>query len=245
MLKHRPAQKNFPILVMFSLVILVCALDAVFWPAAAQDDVPTPTPTTTAGTPATIPELPTVGPISISYPLHGQTLKATVNITGSIALEGWTSFELAFADAASTEPNWFPFATGSNPLAEDGPLAVWDTTTVSDGEYILRLRVSSPAGEQDVFVYGIRIRNYTVDTPQPTSTPTITSTATATATATVTTTFTPLPTSTPFSTPTQLPPNPATLRSDEIVFNFLRGGLFSVMLFGIFGLLLHLRSRRK
>lgn len=246
MLKHRPAQKIFSILVSILVfgALLLCAVDAIFWPVAAQEETHTPTETPTAGTPVIVPELPTVGPVSISYPIHGQTLKGTVNIKGSIALEGWTSFELAFADSASSEPNWFVFATGTNPLT-DGLLAAWDTTTISDGEYNIRLHVAVPDGDQDVIVYGIRIHNYTVDTPQPTSTPTITSTATTTATVTVTATFTPPPSPTPYSTPTRLPPNPATLRSDEIVFNFGRGALFTALLFGIFGLLLRLRSRRK
>lgn len=223
-------------------VFFVTFVDAALWPAAAQDESPTPAALTPAGTPSSIPELPTVGPISILYPLHGQPLKATVKITGSIALEGWTTYELAFADAASAEPNWFVFATGSNPVI-DGLLAEWDTTSISDGVYNLRLRVTGPNGEQDVFVEGVRINNYTADTPEPTSTPPASATPTSTPMPTVTLTFTPLPTETPYSTPTRLPPNPASLRPDDIAFNLGRGALFAAVLFGVFGWMLKLRRR--
>ena len=203
MLKRRLAQKisNLLVLLVF-FVSFVSFVDSGLTPAAAQEDSPTP-----PGTPSVIPELPTVGPVSISYPLHGQTLIGSVNITGSIALDGWTSYELAFSDAAAATPSWFLFASGTNPVP-DGPLAAWDTTTLTDSDYNLRLRVFSPGGSQDVFVYGLRVRNYVVDTPAPT----IALTPTPSPVATATLTLMPAPTSTPYSTPSPLPPNPATLR---------------------------------
>jgi hypothetical protein len=248
--KRRPARKVSNLLVfLFFVFFLVSFVDAALSPASAQDISPTPEEATPAGTPSVIPELPTVGPVSISYPIHGQTLQGIVNITGSIALEGWTSYELAFSYADiipvgdNTDPNWFPFATGTNPIV-DGLLTAWDTTALTDRDYNLRLRVFGPGDPQDVFVYGLRVRNYIVDTPLPTLTPTPSITPLASPTPTVTATFTPLPTVTPFSVPTPLPPNPATLRPDEIVFNLARGVLFTAMLFGIFGLFLHLRAKR-
>ena len=220
-------------------------LNAAPSPAAAQDETSTPEVTLPMGTSGSVPELPTVGPINITYPIHGQPLKGSVNITGSIALEGWTSYELAFSDTANTDPNWFTFATGVNPVPDGGLLAAWDTTTISDGEYNLRLRVFSPNGDQDVFVYGLRLRNYTVDTPEPTSTPLASATPTASPTATATVTSTPQPTSTPYVRPSPMPPNPASLRTDEIAFNLGRGAAFVALLFGVFGLFLKLRTAKK
>ncbi|MGC1376586.1 MAG: hypothetical protein WA821_10190 [Anaerolineales bacterium] len=220
------------------VVFFVSFVDSAVSPVAAQDASPTPEELTRAGTPSVIPELPTVGPVSVSYPIHGQTLTGSVNITGSIALDGWTSYELAFSDANGAAPSWFIFATGTNPVP-DGPLAVWDTTTLTDGDYNLRLRVFTPGGSQDVFVYGLRVRNYRIDTPVPT----ITLTPTASPIVTAVPTATPAPTSTPYSTPTPMPPNPASLRPGEIVFNLGRGALFTALLFGVFGLFLRMRRR--
>ena len=236
--KRRSAQKIFPVLVF--LVTFVFFVDSNLTPAAAQDELPTPEAALPAGTPSIVPELPTVGPVSVSYPIHGQTLTGIANITGAIALEGWTSYELAFSDANDATPSWFLFASGTNPVP-DGPLAVWDTTTLTDSDYNLRLRVVSPGGSQDVFIYGLRVRNYTVDTPVPT----IALTSTPSPVATLAPTFTPAPTSMPYSTPTPMPPNPATLRPGEIIFNLGRGALFTALLFGIFGLFLRMRAKGK
>lgn len=239
--KRQLAQISFFALIFSAL--LVSFVDATLTPVAAQDESSTPEATSTATLEAVPPELPTVGPISISYPIHGQTLQGIVNITGSIAIEGWTDYELAFAYADQTTPNWFVFASGPNPIPNDSPLTIWDTTTLTDRDYNLRLRVFSPGGEQDVYVYGLRIRNYTVDTPLPTSTPTATITPPASPTASPTITLTPLPTATPYAMPTPMPPNPAILRTDQIFFNLGRGALFTGLLFGIFGLLLRLHRR--
>lgn len=235
-------QRFLLILLFLFFVLFVSLANALLSPASAQDETPTPEVSTPAETQANIPELPTVGPVSVFSPLHGQALKGSIKITGSISLEGWLSYELAFAQAASAEPDWFIFATGANPVT-DGLFATWDTTTISDGDYNLRLRVFSPGGDQDVIVYGVRIRNYSVDTPMPTPTPPASATPSATPTATVTATFTPRPTGTPYSTPTRMPPNPASLRIDDIVFNLSRGALFMAVLFGVFGLFLRLRRR--
>ena len=244
--KPHPARDFFLLLVFFA--VFISCVDSTLTPVSAQETSPTPEDLTPTGTMPIVPEIPTVGPVSISYPLHGQTLKGIINISASIALEGWTSYELAFADVGNdaADLNWFIFASGTNPLPEDGPLAAWDTTVLTDGVYNLRLSVFDSTGNsQDVFVYGMHIRNYTPDTPLPTQTFTPTATPSASPVATATMTFTPLPTSTPYVSPTPMPPNPVILYPVEISFNLARGALFTGMLFAIFGLFLSLRASRK
>ena len=243
MSKRRLAQDFFLFFVF--LAVFISFVDSTLTQVSAQDDSPTLEGLTPTGTQAVVPEIPTVGPVSVSYPIHGQTLKGIINITGNIALEGWAAYELAFADAGTSTPSWFVFMTGENPLPDDGLLAAWDTTTLTDGDYTLRLRISGPDGDQDTYVYGLHINNYTPDTPLPTQTFTATITPTPSPVATATMTFTPLPTSTPYISPTPMLPNPAILYPNEIVFDLVRGALFTGMLFGIFGLFLNLRSSRK
>ncbi len=243
----RPAAQRF-LLLLFFVFLLAVFVDSALLPASAQEASSTPEELTPAGTPSSIPELPTVGPVNVSYPIHGQTLKAIVNITGAIALEGWSSYDLAFSYADSADPNWFIFSTATNPIPDGAPLAAWDTTTLTDGVYNLRLRVFTPDGaSQDVFIYGLRVQNYIVDTPVATLTFTPTLTPLAPPSATPTLTFTPPPSSTPYSAfaSTPLPPNPAILPTNEIIFNLARGALFTVMLFGVFGLFLRMRAKRK
>lgn len=238
MQKREQAQTFFRFL--FFVFLFFFALFTYPVAASAQGVSPTPgslTPAATAqGTPALVPEIPTPSPIMIIYPVHGLKLTGVVNITGSVALDGWTSYEAAFAFADDQSNTWFTFAGGTNPLPGT-TLASWKTTSVSDGDYNLRLRVFSPGGFQDGFVYGLRVRNYTADTPVPT----LTLTPTATSAATTLPTFTPTVTSTVYPSPTALPPNPATLGAGDIVLNLGGGALIMIALFGAFGLLTRLR----
>ena len=174
--------------------------------------------------------------------MAGLKLSGVVKITGTIALDGWSSYELDFSYASDSTNTWFSFAGGSSPLAGTA-LVDWDTTKLSDGDYNLRLRVFSPGGSpQDGFAYGLRVRNYTADTPVATLTftPTVTpSLIPATAVPTFTSTLTP----TIYPTPTALPANPASLSAGEITFSLVRGALVTVLLFGVFGLFVRLRHR--
>ena len=237
-------RREFPA-VLFSAIFAFLLVWAIFPPpACAQAASPTPESPTPVGTQPLIPEIPTPSPVLITYPVHGLRLTGVIKITATIALQGWTSYELAFSYANDATGTWFGFAGGTNPLPADG-LAAWDTTRLSDGDYNLRLRVFSPGGSQDGFAYGLRVRNYTVDTPEPTLTPTPTATPLASATPvstavpSSTTTLTP----TAYPTPTALPANPAALGAGEIVFNLVRGALLIFFLFGAFGLYLRLRHR--
>jgi len=216
----------------------------------AQQASPTPESATLppggspTGTQTLIAEIATQSPLDITYPVHGLKVTGVVAITGKIGVSGWTRYELAFAFADNQSENWFVFAGGNSPLSGTA-LGSWKTTAISDGDYNLRLRVYMSGSFQDGFVYGLRVRNYTLDTPLPTLSPTRTATSAATITPTLTPvpTFTSTLTPTTFPSPTVLPSNPASLGNTEIVFDLARGALLIVFLFGVFGVLLRLRRR--
>ncbi|NOT06339.1 MAG: hypothetical protein HOP27_17240 [Anaerolineales bacterium] len=178
--------------------------------------------------------------LSISSPQTGQILRGQVEITGNLDIPNFSSAELAFGySATNPASNWFTIQTFPQPVK--GPaIAVWDTSRLTDGDYILRLRVFFQDGtSQDVLVSDLKIRN---DVPLPTNTPTATPTATPLIT-------TPLPTSTrlpdattlTFPSPMPLPSNPASLTVPSLYSTFGRGALIVFVLFGIFSLLLRLR----
>ncbi|MFN8382747.1 MAG: hypothetical protein U0V02_12440 [Anaerolineales bacterium] len=181
-------------------------------------------------------------PVSINSPQAGQELRGQVQITGNMAAPNFASAELAFKYAASTSADtWFTIQTFSQPVA-DSTLALWDTTSVTDGDYDLRLRITLIDGtSQDVVVSSIKIRN---DSPEPTViVPTETalpqfgvSTALPVlGQATSTTVFT-FPSSTP------LPLNPASVTTSSIYTTFARGSLIVLVLFIFFSLILRLRK---
>ncbi|NOY99364.1 MAG: hypothetical protein GXP40_09230 [Chloroflexi bacterium] len=174
--------------------------------------------------------------IAITSPRDGEVLQGAVAITGTSAVDGFLSAEIAFAYAGDTTGTWFLIRSSDQPVRDD-VLATWDTTTLTDGVYTLRLRVTMRDGAQlDVTTAALRVRNYT-----PIETPTLVPT---TPTAPIDTTATPRPaaaTATPYATPTLLPPNDAAITTGEITASLGRGALTIIILFTLFGIILRLR----
>jgi hypothetical protein len=168
---------------------------------------------------------------AILSPQQGQVVQGVVTILGSSNESGFGSSEIDFGYAGDTTGTWFLIAKGSQPV-DSNTLATWDTTTITDGNYDLRLRVTLSDGTYlDAIVPNLRVRNYTpIETPtpaptevQPTNTPTKTLTPT------------------PFPTPTPLPVNPAVLTPADISTSLVYGGLGAVILIIILGIYLWLR----
>jgi len=177
---------------------------------------------------------------AISSPVDGQIVQGSVVVSGTVSALGFSSYELAFAYADDPTQTWFVLASSSQPVFE-GELGTWDTTTLTDGDYILRLRVFMLDGSvQEKMVSGLRVRNYTA-VPTSTFTPTVTAIVqfappTAQLIAPAPATVTPsLP------TPTPLPPNPASLQEASISSALGRGAILALLLFVGVGLLLRLR----
>lgn len=173
---------------------------------------------------------------AITAPQPGDVLRGAVNVTGSSAVEGFVSAEIAFAYASDPTGTWFLIAASDAPVS-DGLLAVWDTTGLSDGDYDLRLRVVLQDGAtMDAIVSGLRVRNYTALPTETSPPPPISTTQPPTpAPATVTATL--------YPTPTPFPANPAALQPAAIYASLGRGALTIGLLFIVFGLLLRLRRR--
>lgn len=176
----------------------------------------------------------------ISYPLEGQIVQGLVTVSGTVAILGFEDYELSFAYQNDPTQTWFVLASSSLPVFE-GELGTWDTTTLTDGDYILRLRVFLLDGSmQETTVSGLRVRNYTAI---PTSTPTPTATAVVRFAVPTAQLIVPaLATATPsLPTPTPLPPNPASLAGVSISEALGKGAILALMLFLAFGLILRLR----
>jgi len=166
-------------------------------------------------------------------PRAGEVLQGMLTVTGSSDVPGFLSAEIAFAYSGDMTGTWFLLAASSQPV-EEGTLATWDTTTISDGDYVLRLRVTLTDGSYlDATVPDLRVRNYT-----PVETLTPASTAPQATLAPINT-----PTATPYPTPTPLPPNPAELTPTNVWLSIGYGGLGAFLLFGIISVYLWLRRK--
>jgi len=179
-------------------------------------------------------------PIAITFPLPGEVLRGEVSITGTTNDPNFLSAQLDFSYASNPTDTWFPLQAFSQPVT-DSAFAVWDTTSISDGDYILRLRVNFLDNTTQEMTIPVSIRN-----DVPFSTPTVVSTSTPnTVEVQIPTPFllaaSPTPTAPPRSTPTALPTNPASLAQTAIYASLGRGALVIIILFILSALNIRLR----
>lgn len=220
-------------------LILTLSLGMASETVRAQQGTPTGTAaqTTQSG--------PTPAPgVRLQSPKGGQALQGSVPILGNTDVAGFQSASLYFGYRNDPTHTWFLIAQ-SDQAVKDGSLAQWDTTTITDGDYDLRLIVTLDDGSQEIAnVAGLRVRNYSVvetNTPTPVA-PTATPVPGNTAIPTITTTpsATPVaPTGTPFT------PNPAQINSMDIASSMGKGALAIIGLFALMGAYQGVRSLGK
>ena len=125
----------------------------------------------------------------ITSPLEGALLTGLVPITGSASHPQFTRYELAFGYSPNPTDTWFSLQPPATSQVINEVLALWDTTKITDGLYVLRLRVFYGEGAYlETFVANVRVQNNTPAAPtQPAATegPPASATPAASATAPV------------------------------------------------------------
>jgi hypothetical protein len=162
------------------------------------------------------PEAPIV---RILAPQPGEALQGLVLITGATQTDGFQSAEVSFGYQSDPTNTWF-LLQQSRTAVEEGDLAQWDTSTISDGIYRLRVQVFLSDGRVlEALAEGLRVRNYT---PVETSTPAPAEPVVAAVQPTAT--YTPLPDFAPLlRTPQALPTNPARLLPSDLRTSLMTG----------------------
>ena len=97
-------------------------------------------------------------PIAITSPASGEILRGEITIIGSTDVPNFASAQLDFKYASDDGDSWFPLAALSQP-ALDSPLYLWNTASITDGDYILRLRVTLTDGTFHEATVPITIQN--------------------------------------------------------------------------------------
>jgi hypothetical protein len=179
-------------------------------------------------------------PVAISSPAADEVLRGQVTVTGTLEVPSFASAQLDFAYASNPTDTWFTIQTFSEPVV-DSALAAWDTTAITDGDYVLRLRVNFENGTFEEVTVPVKLQNDVMPaTPTPELSPTPED-----ITVLVPTPFllaaSPTPTEVPRPTPTALPSNPASLGQDEIYASLGRGALVILGLFALAGLIIRVR----
>src|ERR1700690_2392778 len=101
----------------------------------------------------------TTSPV-ISAPTAGQILQGQVSIIGTTDIPNFASAQLDFTYASDSTGSWFLIQTFAQPVS-NSTLAVWDTASISDGDYSLRLRVTLLDGSFQAVAVKIKVQNQT------------------------------------------------------------------------------------
>jgi hypothetical protein len=180
--------------------------------------------------------------ISITSPTAGEAVAGKVTISGTTDFPGFTSSQLDFSYASNPTDTWFALQTSTQPVNKSA-IFDWDTTLITDGEYILRLRVLVSDGTVQEVTVPVKVQN---DSPLPTPTPMATETSTPIIVEVPPTPFLiatlPPATKTPRPDPTPLPENKVSLSQNSIYASLARGALVVLGFFLMAGIIL--RNRR-
>jgi hypothetical protein len=177
---------------------------------------------------------PAAAEVFIQSPVEGDTLQGAVTISGGMDVKGFVSYEAAFAyDDGKDSPTWFLIRRDINQV-QKGTLAVWDTTTITDGDYQVRILAHTDDGREITATAGhLHVSNYS-----PIKGGRIAGGLTAAAPA-----LQKGPSSdAPRPVEMKLPPNPAELSREQLNSSLSRGLILAAVLLG--GLGLYLAARR-
>jgi hypothetical protein len=178
--------------------------------------------------------------VEITLPLQGEAVQGLLQITGTINLEDLKNYTIEFTFQESTDETWFSINRDDTPIIES-TLGEWDTSSIPDGNYNLRLTVNRETNDPIILVVeGIRVRNYSpieTNTPAPTSIlPTMTPTIIESIADTPTVQIRP--------SPTPLTPNSAAVTQDDIQKKLIEGAMGGFAIFMIFLIYRSTRNRR-
>ncbi|MBI3244050.1 MAG: hypothetical protein HYZ49_17340 [Chloroflexi bacterium] len=179
----------------------------------------------------------------ITSPASNETVAGVVNITGTASHPQFIRYEIAFAYDPSPTDTWFELQPPSETQITDNLLAAWDTTSISDGVYMIRLRVFASGTDtpEETIVRGIKIQN----TAPPTAAPAATSEA-ATPTSTPvlpTATFAPTFASSPFPAISPVSPSSPSFDLSPYTSAFCNGVYLTFGVFIFLGLYASLRDK--
>jgi len=171
------------------------------------------------------------GLLIIYSPVPGQALQGMVPVDVGMDVSGLAVASLEFRYTNHATDTWFLIAQTTEKTL-DGIFAQWDTTTITDGLYDLRLSAVTQDQQQIEFlVSGLRIRNYSpIETDTPT--PVVPTETLFPGQAT----RTPQPSATPLlPTVTPLPTNPAILTVGQFSHSLTVGTLVVLIFFATLG----------
>lgn len=162
-------------------------------------------------------------------PTDGQVVAGTVEVKGSVPDDDFDYAEVTYAFSDESTSNWFQISRLDQTI-HDATLALWDTTTITDGTYRLKVTVHRKNGSSsEVVIENIRVGNYThYEVPTTTI-----AAAAAVVTPSAGETITPTVVMSPL--PTELPKNPASIDQGDIKLSLISGLTLAILVLVVLG----------
>ena len=112
------------------------------------------------------------GDVDVRSPQQGDVLQGSVPIYGSARIPDFNFYKVEFAPAANPE-SWSAVSSTKPSPVIGGVLDIWNTQTVPDGEYYIKLTAVDSVGQEvcRVTVPSLLVANEGTPTPTGTATP--------------------------------------------------------------------------
>lgn len=183
--------------------------------------------------------LPQLDLVRIQSPVDGDYLQGSVQVIGTVIGTGLQTAEISFRYQDSQSQSWFVIGQTSTPVVDD-IIATWDTSTIADGVYQIRvLAVYENERQQEKIISNLNVRNYTPFDPIKTGNPETLSTEII-ENPIVTIETTP----TMRSSPTAMPANEMVISQSQFITTVIQGGILGVLLLFVIALFILIRSRK-
>jgi hypothetical protein len=161
----------------------------------------------------------------VDTPLAGSIIQGRVNIEGSTDVIDFQSVEISFRYEEDPTDTWYLIMQGQEKV-KNGRLGFWDTSTIADGVYRLKVEVFQTDNHTtEVIIRNLNVRNYSPVEPN--------SPENKKGVSILPTPSQLIPTLVVKSTPEVLPPNPAQISSSNFSSTLLKGTMVSGLLFGL------------
>ena len=177
--------------------------------------------------------------VRIQTPVDGEYLQGSVQIIGTVTGTGLQSAEISFRYQDSQSQSWFVIHKTTTSVVDD-IIATWDTSTIADGAYQIRvLAVYENGRELEKIISDLNVRNYTPFDPIKTENPQVISTENLQnqlATLEVTPTLR--------SSPTVMPTNEMVISQPQFITTAIQGGILGVLFLFVISLFIIIRGRK-
>jgi len=177
--------------------------------------------------------------VRIQSPLDGEYLQGSVQIIGTVTGNGLQTAEISFRYQDSQTQSWFVISQTTSPVVDD-IIATWDTSTIADGVYQIRvLAVFENGREQEEIINNLNVRNYTPFDPIKTENPEVLSTENLQNQIVIVEA-----TPTLRASPTPMPPNEMVISQSQFITTAIQGGILGVLFLFVIALFIIIRGRK-